>query len=391
METKEILEMEKRFEIPVYPKRDIALARGQGCRVWDTEGKEYLDCAAGVAVAVLGHNHPALVKAVSEQAGTLITCYELFQNEKRARLLAKLAQIGEPLGVSRSFLSNSGAEAIEAALKFARAHTKRKNFVACMMGFHGKSMGALSLTFKPAYKEPFLPLVEQVKYARYGDAESMRQAVDENTAAVFMECIQGEGGIRVPPEGYLTAVREICDQKGALLIVDEIQTGMGRTGKMFACEHEGIKPDIVCIAKGIAGGLPMGATIVREEVAASLKPLQHTSTFGGNPLCCAASLAVFETIEKDRLLENARDVGEYFISKLRELAGRKKDIREVRGRGLIIGVEMKKPAKEYLLALAAKGVIALSAGDTVLRFVPPLIFTREDADRVMAALEEIVQ
>lgn len=391
MDTQEIIETEKKFEVPVYPKRDIALARGQGCLVWDSNGKEYVDCAAGVAVAVLGHNHPALVKAISEQAGTLITCYSLFQNEQRAKLLQKLAQIGEPHGLARAFLSNSGAEAVEAALKFARAHTKRKNFVACMMGFHGKSMGALSLTFKPSYREPFLPLVEQVKHVRYGDIEAMRAAVDENAAAVFVECIQGEGGVRVAPEGYLKAVEGICREKGALLVIDEIQTCMGRTGKMFSFEHFGVKPDIVTIAKGIAGGLPMGATLVSEEVAQSMKPLQHTSTFGGNPLCCAASLAVFETIERDGLLQNARETGEYFMGRLRELASRKKEIREVRGMGLLVGMEMKKPAKDYHAPLAAHGVIALSAGDMVLRFVPPLIISRQEADRVVAALDEVVQ
>jgi len=391
MDTKEIIETEKKYEVPVYPKRDIALVRGQGCLVWDSEGKEYVDCAAGVAVAVLGHNHPALVKAVSGQAAQLITCYELFENEQRAKLLQKLASIGGPHGLARSFLSNSGAEAVEAALKFARAHTKRKNFVACMMGFHGKSMGALSLTFKASYREPFLPLVEQVKHVRYGDVEAMRRAVDENTAAVFVECIQGEGGIRVAPEGYLKAVREICTQKGALMIVDEIQTGMGRTGKMFSFEHFGVKPDMVTIAKGIAGGLPMGATLVREEIAQSMKPLQHTSTFGGNPLCCAASLAVFETLERERLVENAREMGEYFMGRLRELAGRKKDIREVRGMGLLIGMEMKKSAKDYHVPLAKQGVIALSAGDMVLRFVPPLVIGRAEVDRVVDALDAIVQ
>jgi acetylornithine/LysW-gamma-L-lysine aminotransferase len=390
MDAQQIMELEKNFEVPVYPKRNMVLARGQGTRVYDSNGKEYIDCAAGVAVAVLGHNHPALVKAVSEQAGKMITCSSSFQNEPRARLLERLAAVAKPLGLSRSFLSNSGTEAIEAAMKFARAYTKKKNFIACMSGFHGRTMGALSLTFKPAYREPFVPLVESVKHVRYGDANALRDAIDENTAAVFLECIQGEGGVRMPPDGYLQQAREICTQKGTLLVIDEIQTGMGRTGKLFASEHFGIKPDMVTLAKGIAGGLPMGATIVREEIAQSLKPLQHGSTFGGNPLCCAASLAVFDTIERDHLVQNAADVGAYFMNGLKRMAAEKKDIREVRGMGLLIGMEMKKPVKDYLMGLAERGVIALSAGDTVLRFVPPIIFSREDADKVLAALNEVV-
>jgi len=388
MDTQEIFALEQKNEMNLYPKRGIALARGEGEFVWDSEGKKYIDCTTGVGVAILGHAHPAVVGAVSRQVGTLATCYEPFYNEQRGLLEQKLVSLFG--GNARVMLSNSGTEAVECAIKLARKKTGRKAFVSAMNAFHGRSTGALTLTFKEKYRAPFEPLIGPVARVRYNDAEALKAAVTTETAAVFLEAIQGEGGVRPASAEYLKAARDICTDKGALLVLDEIQTGCGRTGKFFSYEHFGIKPDIACLAKGLGGGIPIGATIATEE-ASAFTPLEHGTTFGGNPLACAAANAVLDVLQKDRLLEKVSEDGRYLREKLGGILQPKQQFRELRGMGLMIAIELKVPVKETLSALAQRGVLALPAGEQVVRLLPPFIISRSSLDSVASALSEVVK
>ena len=295
-------EAERTWGLEVYPKRDLTLVRGKGAEVWDDRGRRYLDCVAGIGVASVGHANPVVARAIADQARTLVTCPGIFYNDQRALLLEKLASIAPP-GLTRAFLCNSGAEAVEAALKFARVATGRTGIVSAMRAFHGRTMGALSATFRKDYREPFAPLVPGFSFVPFNDAEKMRAAVGEDTAAVVLEPVQGEGGVRPAEAGYLRAVRALCDETGALLILDESQTGFCRTGRMFACERYGVEPDLLCLAKAIAGGVPMGAVLAGDR----LPPLvgKHGTTFGGNPLACAAALAAIQFMEDERLADRA--------------------------------------------------------------------------------------
>ncbi|MEM2962875.1 MAG: aspartate aminotransferase family protein [Candidatus Anstonellales archaeon] len=392
MTTKEeIIKREKNAEFSCYIKRPFVAERGEGHYLYDSEGKRYLDCVMGHGVAGLGHCHPKLVRAIEEQVKKLISCPEVFPLQLRVEFEELLLSIapGERLKKGKVFLCNSGTESVEGAIKLARLNTKRKGFICTMNAFHGRSIGALSLTFNPKYREPFEPLLSTIKRVRFGDAQAVESAIDQETAGVIVEPIQGEGGVRVAPNGYLQALREICNRKGVLLIFDEVQTGFGRTGKMFACEHWGVSPDILCLAKTIAGGFPCGAIIARDGL--DFAPLQHGSTFGGNPLACAAGLATIKTIKEEHLCENAFSVGSYFISRLNEVKSKVPIIREVRGMGLMIAIELKKPSRDYILKLMDHGVLALPAGDMVVRFLPPLSFTKEHVDEVIIALEKALQ
>ena len=316
-----------------------------------------------------------------------MTCYSPFANEQRARLLSRLSSLfGKP---SKVFLCNSGTESVEAALKLARKKTGRKSFTSAMNAFHGRSSGALSVTFKEKYRAPFEPLLGPITRTRFNDIESLKASVTSETAALILEPIQGEGGVRVAKEEYMKAARDICTDKGALLICDEVQSGTGRTGKFFAFEHFGIKPDIVCLAKGLGGGVPIGATIASEEVSA-FTPLEHGTTFGGNPLACAAANAVLDTIEKGGLLAKVASDGEYMLGKLRTSLSQKQQFRELRGMGLFMAIELKVPSKEPLAKLAAAGVLALPAGEQVVRLLPPFIISRESLDTVASALSEVI-
>jgi len=387
MNNTELCASELQYEMNLYGKRGIALSRGEREFVWDVEGKRYIDCTTGVGVAILGHAHPALVSAVQHQAATIMTCYSPFANEQRARLLSRLSSLfGKP---SKVFLCNSGTESVEAALKLARKKTGRKSFTSAMNAFHGRSSGALSVTFKEKYRAPFEPLLGPITRTRFNDIESLKASVTSETAALILEPIQGEGGVRVAKEEYMKAARDICTDKGALLICDEVQSGTGRTGKFFAFEHFGIKPDIVCLAKGLGGGVPIGATIASEEVSA-FTPLEHGTTFGGNPLACAAANAVLDTIEKGGLLAKVASDGEYMLGKLRTSLSQKQQFRELRGMGLFMAIELKVPSKEPLAKLAAAGVLALPAGEQVVRLLPPFIISRESLDTVASALSEVI-
>ncbi len=370
----------------VYPKRPLVITRGQGARVWDEEGREYIDATSGQGVALLGHAHPVVARALYEQAQTLITCPEIFYNDRRAQLMARLTSLA-PEGLSRVFLCNSGAEAIEGALKFARASTGRKGIVATMRGFHGRTMGALSATWEPKYREPFQPLVPGFSHIPYDNLEAAENAIGPDTAAVLVEPVQGEGGVRPASPGYLPGLRRLCDERGALLILDEIQTGLGRTGRWFACQHSGVVPDLMALAKGLAGGVPMGAVLIGPRIG-DLPSMSHGSTFGGNPLSCAAALATLDVLERERLPQQAAEKGEYLLGRLRRIESEK--IREVRGLGLMVALELRERVTPYLMALMQLGVLALPAGPTVLRLLPPLVITYEEMDRVVTAIEEVL-
>ena len=378
--------LESQYTSGLYAKRPLTVVRGQGALVWDDQGRAYIDCVAGHGVANVGHSHPRVAEAVAEQARRLITCPEMFYNDTRARLLARLGTLVP--GMSRVFLCNSGTEAVEAALKFARFSTGRTGVVAAMRGFHGRTMGALSATWNKKYRTPFEPLVPGFRHVPFNKPAALTQAVDDHTAAVLLEVVQGEGGIHPAQPEFLAQAQALCRERGALLIVDEIQSGMGRTGKMFAFQHFGLAPDMVTMAKGIAGGVPMGAVLLGERVA-PLKPGIHGTTFGGNPLAAAAALAALTVLEEEDLPRRAATMGGYFLQQLRAIQSPL--IREVRGMGLMVGVELKQKVAPVIQALMAEGVLALPAGLTVVRFLPPLVITREQIDQVVAALTRVLQ
>jgi acetylornithine/LysW-gamma-L-lysine aminotransferase len=380
-----IQETEQRYAFEVYPKRDLTLVRGEGAVVWDDAGRSYIDCAAGTGVACLGHAHPVVVEALNRQARTLITCGGVFYNDRRAGLLARLVSVA-PDSLTRAFLCNSGSEAIETAFKFARLATGRTDIVAAARGFHGRTMGALSATYKKEYRQPFAPLVPGVTHVPYNNLDKLAAAITDRTAAVVLEPIQGEGGVHRGADDYLNGVRELCDERGTLLIADEIQTGFCRTGRMFAVEHSGVQPDVMCVAKGIAGGVPMGAALFGDTV----KPVVgiHGSTFGGNPLACAVADATIDHLVEHDLAGRAAESGAYFA----ELFERSRPacVRQLRQFGLMIGIELKERSQPHLVALMAEGVLALPAGKTVIRLLPPLVIDRAQIEAVVAALCKVL-
>ena len=378
-------ELEQAFELPVYPRRDIVLVRGNGARLFDENDREYIDCAANVGVSNIGHGNEIVARAVHDQYLTLGNCYSMFYSPVRARLAEKLASLA-PGNLNRVFFCNSGAEANEAAIKFARTSTGRPEIIAAMRGFHGKTMGALAATWGPEYQKPFAPMLPGLKHVPYNNLAKLETAVGDNTAAILLEVVQGEGGVRIGDKEYFQKVREICDARGVLLIIDEVQTGFGRTGTLFACEQF-VEPDMLCLAKSLAGGIPMGAVICNDRITVPVK--SHTSTFGGNPMACAAALASLDVIQTEGLVEKSRTLGEYFLTKLHELDSSK--IREVRGLGLMLGIELKEKAGPYVQKLMEKGVIVLLAGATVIRLLPPLVITKEEIDKVVAALRDVLR
>lgn len=381
-----IKEIEDSRLLALYGKREIALVRGTGVELWDSDGKRYLDCMSNYGVNILGHAHPRVSAAIAKQAEILGNCHSSFYNDERARFLAVLASMA-PEGLSRAFLCSSGAETIEAALKFARVATGRTKVVAAKRGYHGRTLGALGATAEKKYREPFLPLLEGVSHVPFDDDDALGSAVDQETSAIVLEPIQGEGGIYEPSADYLAAALEIARASGALLILDEVQTAF-RTGALFACQHVGVTPDILCVSKGIANGFPFGVTLVTEDVAARIPAGSHGATFGSNPLACAAATATLTTLRDEELFRATTRVGAYFVEQLRGLGGAK--VRDVRGRGLMIGVELKERATKYLRGLQEAGVLALMAGPTTLRFLPPLIFTERDVDEVVGVLGRLL-
>lgn len=390
MNEDEVISIEESLMANVYSKRPIVLAKGRGALVWDINGKEYIDCMGSYGVCIVGHSHPKVVEAIKKQAESLISCHGSLYNEARSTLLQKITSIA-PKGLNKVFLGNSGAESIECALKLARKFSGKPEIIAMMGAYHGKTMGALSATWNKKYREPFEPLIPGFKHVLPFNIQKMRETVTEKTAAVIVEPIQGESGVKVPPDGFLKALREICDEKGILLIFDEIQTGFGRTGKIFACEHWNVVPDILCLAKSVAGGLPIGVTIAEEEIMSSFKIGEHTSTYGGNPLTCAAACAAIDVMVEERLPERAAKLGAYFKERLEGLETRHGIIREVRGLGLMIGVELRFDVLSVLTKSANNGVLLLDAGRNVLRFLPPLVIEEEQIDNVIAVLDEVLE
>ena len=381
-------ELEQSHTSGVYSKRPITLVRGSGATLYDDAGRAYLDCGSGIGVANIGHCHPAVVEAIAQQAATLTVCPEAFHNDQRAQLQAELAAV-LPAGIDRLFLCNSGTEAVEAALKFARLSTGRTGVVAAMRGFHGRTMGALSATWEPHYREPFAPLVPDFSHVPYNNLARLDAAVTAQTAAVLLEVVQGEGGVRPADGEFLRGAQRLCRERGALLIVDEIQTGFGRTGRMFACEHFGLEPDLLCLAKALGGGLPMGAVGIGPRVDALISG-SHGSTFGGNPLACAAARASLAVIQGEGLAGQAAEKGAWLIEQLRGLqSGR---VREVRGLGLMVGVELKEKVGPILQTLMHDhGIIALNAGTSVLRLLPPLVIEWDELERLVAALRKVLR
>lgn len=377
-------DMEDQYSLGVVPKRDVVIVKGKGARLWDDEGREFIDCVGGQGTANVGHCHEGVVEAVTRQMQRLTICPEVFHNDLRAELLKTLAEIA-PEGLDRTFLCNSGAESVEAALKFARVSTGRTEIVAAMRGFHGRTMGALSATWNEKYRKPFAPLVPGFSHVKYNDAEALKAAVTSETAGVILEVIQGEGGVRLGEGGYLREAEAICKNAGALLIIDEVQTGFGRTGRMFGCEHYDLKPDILCVAKAMAGGLPMGATMCSSSTV-TVPTMSHGTTFGGNPVICAAAIAAIKAIRDEKMPEQAQKNGEYFRQKLLDLNASM--FRDVRGLGLLIGVELKGKVTPLLKGLMERGVLALPAGNTVLRFLPPLVISQDEIDTVVEKLDE---
>ncbi|PVX26779.1 MAG: aspartate aminotransferase family protein [Candidatus Bathyarchaeum sp.] len=372
-----------------FAKRDLVITKGKGATVWDINGNEYIDCTGSYGVAVVGHCHPKVVDAVQKQVETLIACHASFYNDARSELLQKLIQLA-PKGLDKVFLSNSGAESVECALKLARKASGKIEIIAMMGAFHGKTMGALSATWKKKYRTPFMPLVPGFKHVPANNLEKLRAAITDNTAAVIVEPVRGEGGIHVPTDDFLSGVRELCNEKGVLLIFDEVQTGFGRTGKVFACEHWNVVPDILCLAKSVAGGIPMGATFAKEEVMSAFNRGEHSSTFSGNPLVCAAASAAIDVLVEEKLPERAATLGKYFRGKLEALAEKYNIIREVRGLGLMLGMEMRFDVYNILIGCMERGVLVLDAGRNVVRFLPPLVITKQQIDRVVEVLDEVL-
>ena len=383
----EIIELDNSHSSGLYPRQAIVLVRGQGAHVWDINGQPYIDCIGGHGSLNVGHAHPAVIRAVTEQVQRMMVCPNGFYNDQRAQLLAELVRI-VPSGLDRAFLCNSGTEAVEAALKFARLSTGRTKVIAAMRGFHGRTFGALSATWRKQYRQPFEPLVPGFEFVPYNRLDRIEQAVDGETAAVILEVVQGEGGINPGDRDYLRGVQALCREQGALFIVDEVQTGFGRTGKMFACQHHDLQPDLMCLAKSIAGGLPMGAVLIGPRVG-DLPKKAHGTTFGGNPLACAGAIATIRCIESEGLAQRAVTRGAQLLAGLQAIAS--PQVREVRGLGLMVAVELKGKAAPFLASLAERGVLALSAGSNVMRFLPPLVISTEDVDAVVERVTAVLQ
>ena len=380
---------EDQFMGNIYQRFPVTIERGVGAHVWDLSGKEYIDCMGGYGVALVGHCNPRVVKALKAQLDKIITVHSSLYNKTREEFLEKLIKISPP-ALSQVYLNNSGTEAIEAAIKFARKFTGKKGMIAMNGSYHGKSFGSLSITFNPKYRKAFEPLLSDVSFTPFGDIEALKSAITSDTGFIILEPIQGESGIHVAPDGFLQQVRKICNERGIVLIFDEIQSGLGRTGKMWASQHWDTVPDIMCLAKGIAGGVPMGATLVRPDILACIGKGEQSSTFGGNPLSCAAGIAAIDALTEDGLVENAAKMGKVFREGLERLKEKHKIIREIRGKGLMIGVEMKFEVKDILFDGIANNLLLLYSGKNILRLLPPLVISESDINKALETLDLIL-
>lgn len=387
------LETEEPYVGNLYQRFPVNIVKGKGCKVWDTKGKEYLDCMGGYGVALVGHCNDRVVKAITEQAQNLITCHMSVYNEVRLNFLKKFNNI-TPKTLQKSFFTNSGTESVEAALKFSRKFTGKNGILALNGGYHGKTFGSLSVTYNEKYRKSFLPLLQDVKFISYSEVESISEIITKpanNIGTVIIEPIQGETGIIMPPSDFLKSVRDICTRNGCILIFDEIQSGLGRTGKMWAGQHWNVEPDIMCLAKGIAGGVPMGLTVMRADILDCLKVGEHSSTFAGNPLACAAGTAAIEAITEDGLVLNSEKMGKIFKKGLLELKEKYKIIRDVRGLGMMLGVEMRFDIKDILLDGIQQGILLLYSGRNILRLLPPLVMNEEEVNESLRLIEFLIQ
>ncbi len=393
MTNREVIDESDAHQLRVYARYPVAFVRGQGSRLWDADGREYLDFFTGLAVANLGHCHPRVVAAIRGQAEQLIHASNVYYNEPATRLATLLTQVSF---ADRVFFSNSGAEANEAAIKLARKYGAdfgggRFEILSTFGAFHGRTIATVSAAGQEKHQRGFLPLLPGFRYVPFGDLEAMREAVRPETIGILVEPIQGEGGVNVPPDGYLKGLRELCDEHDLLLLLDEVQTGIGRTGTLFAYEQEGIRPDAMALAKGLGGGLPIGAMLCTEKVAQALTLGTHGSTFGGNPVACAAGVAVIETLRDGTLLANARDMGKRLREGFERMRGALPMIRQIRGRGLLLGVELDRDARPFVEAALREGIVANATADRVLRLLPPLVVTAEEVDRALAVFEKLLR
>ena len=387
------LESEESYVGNLYQRFPVSIIKGKGCKVWDTNGREYLDCMGGYGVALVGHCNDRVVQAITEQCHELITCHMSVYNEVRLRFLKKFNSIA-PKNLQSTFFTNSGTEAVEAALKFSRKFTGKSGIIALNGGYHGKTFGSLSVTYNEKYRKSFLPLLEDVKFISYSEVESISEIVtrsESNIGTIIVEPIQGETGIIMPPPNFLKSIREICTAKGLVLIFDEIQSGLGRTGKMWAGQHWDVEPDIMCLAKGVAGGVPMGLATMRPEILNSLKIGEHSSTFAGNPLACAAGSAAIDALVEDGLVTNSEKVGKIFKDGLIKLKENHKIIRDVRGLGMMLGVEMRFDVKDILLDGINHGILLLYSGRNILRLLPPLVMNEEEVNKSLQLIEILIQ
>jgi len=393
MKTEELIALSDRCIMSTYKRFPIVLTRGLGVHVWDSDGKSYLDLVGGIAVCALGHSHPRIVEAIQRQAEILTHVSNFFHIEPQI-LLAQLLVENSPF--DKVFFCNSGAEANEAAIKLARKYASEKmggkyELITMEESFHGRTLATVTATGQKRLHAGFHPLPAGFRYVPYNDLHAIEAAVTDKTCGVMVEPIQGESGVVIPSSGYLKGIRRICDERGLLMIVDEVQTGMGRTGTLFACEHEGVAPDMITIAKALGNGFPIGALLSTDRIAAAFTPGSHGSTFGGNPLATAVGLAVLETILEQGVMENCRKVGDYFFQKLGDLKEKHTRVREVRGKGLMLAMELTVPGADFVLECLKRGLLINCTNDNVLRFVPPLILTKTDVDRAIAILDEVLE
>jgi len=384
----DIIKTTDRFTTGNYARMPVAFVRGQGCRLWDDRGKSYLDMFSGLAVSALGHGHPGLASAIADQAATLMHTSNIYYHEPGARLAEQLVASSF---AERVFFCNSGSEATEAAIKMARrANPDRHEIISAFKSFHGRTLGALAATGQADLREGFGPMPGGFVHVPYGDTAAAREATGEHTAAILVEPIIGEGGVLVPPPGYLAGLREICDSCGIALIFDEVQTGVGRTGTLYAYQDLDVVPDILASAKGLAGGLPIGAVLASEAAARGFVPGSHGSTFGANPVACRAALVVLDALENEGVLENCRASGQHLGGRLTALADGRDDVSEARGRGLMWGLELKRPARPLVEAALEHGLILNATAGNVVRFLPPLIITSDEIDEGLEVLTEVL-
>jgi LysW-gamma-L-lysine/LysW-L-ornithine aminotransferase len=380
---------EDQYLANLYQRFPINIAAGKAAKLWDTSGKEYIDCMGGYGVALVGHSNDRIIKAIKDQAEKLIACHMSVYNDTRLNFLEKLSSIA-PEGLSKTFFSNSGAEAVEAALKFSRKYTGKTGIIAMSGAYHGKTFGALSVTYNEKYRKSFMPLLGNVKFVPYNDPSKLEEAIDNNTGTVILEPIQGETGIIIPRDGLIQEIRQICNRHRLVLIFDEIQTGLGRTGKMWAGQNWNTLPDIMCVAKGIAGGVPMGLTLAKPEIMQVMTIGDHSSTFAGNPLACAAAIATLDVISEDKLIDNALRTGKYFKDGLLALSDRHKIIREVRGLGMMLAVELRFDVKDILFDGIKNGLLMLYSGRNIIRLLPPLVMDEMIVSEALKTMDQLL-